>query len=104
MLENSLKEQLQTLFVNLRETVQITPFVDDGEASEEMLGFLREVAEQSDRVELRAPQRDAAGERVPSFALFNAAGDTGIRFAGVPGGHEFSSLVLAILQSGGHPP
>ena len=104
MLEDSLKEQLQALFVNLRETVQITPFVDDGEASEEMLGFLRDVAAQSERVELRDAQRDAAGERVPSFALANAAGDTGIRFAGIPGGHEFSSLVLAILQSGGHPP
>ncbi|MBQ1657450.1 MAG: thioredoxin family protein, partial [Rhodocyclaceae bacterium] len=104
MLENSLKEQLQALFVNLRETVQITPFVDDSEASEEMLGYLRDVAAQSERVELLAAQRDAAGERVPSFALANAAGDSGIRFAGIPGGHEFSSLVLAILQSGGHPP
>ena len=104
MLENNLKEQLQALFVNLRETVQITPFVDDSEASEEMLGYLRDVAAQSERVELLAAQRDAAGERVPSFALANAAGDTGIRFAGIPGGHEFSSLVLAILQSGGHPP
>lgn len=104
MLENSLKEQLQALFVNLRETVLITPFVDDSEASEEMLGYLRDVAAQSERVELLEAQRDAAGERVPSFALANAAGDTGIRFAGIPGGHEFSSLVLAILQSGGHPP
>ena len=104
MLEDSLKEQLQTLFVNLRETVYITPCIDDGPVSEEMLGFLRDVAAQSERVQLQEAQRDATGERVPSFALSNAAGDTGIRFAGIPGGHEFSSLVLAILQSGGHPP
>ena len=104
MLEDSLKEQLQTLFVNLRETVYITPFIDDGPVSEEMLGFLRDVAAQSERVQLQEAQREATGERAPSFALSNAAGDTGIRFAGIPGGHEFSSLVLAILQSGGHPP
>lgn len=106
MLEDSLKEQLKALFTNLHETVRITPFVDDGEASAEMLGFLRDVAAQSERVELLEARRgaDAEGERVPSFAIANNAGDTGIRFAGIPGGHEFSSLVLALLQSGGHPP
>src|SRR6185436_9889714 len=45
-----------------------------------------------------------AGWRVPSFQVTRAGADTGVRFAAVPMGHEFTSLVLALLQAGGHPP
>jgi alkyl hydroperoxide reductase subunit F len=41
--------------------------------------------------------------RKPSFLITNPGQDTGVRFAGVPLGHEFTSLVLALLQVGGHP-
>jgi alkyl hydroperoxide reductase subunit F len=42
--------------------------------------------------------------RTPSFSVNRVGADMGIRFAGIPMGHEFTSLVLALLQAGGHPP
>src|SRR5690606_35346988 len=49
-------------------------------------------------------ERLDGNERKPSFALNRPGVETGVRFAGIPMGHEFSSLVLALLQVGGHPP
>src|SRR5690606_26667847 len=49
-------------------------------------------------------QRHDANERAPSFSLNRPGGNIGLRFAGIPLGHEFTSLVLALLQVGGHPP
>jgi hypothetical protein len=43
-------------------------------------------------------------DRRPSFAIKRVGTDVGVRFAGVPMGHEFTSFVLALLQVGGHPP
>ena len=45
-----------------------------------------------------------AAEFVPSFAVRTVGGESRVRFAGVPLGHEFTSLVLALLQVGGYPP
>jgi alkyl hydroperoxide reductase subunit F len=47
---------------------------------------------------------DGNDARRPSFQVTRAGADMGLRFAAVPMGHEFASLVLALLQAGGHPP
>jgi alkyl hydroperoxide reductase subunit F len=43
-------------------------------------------------------------ERTPSFAIVSPEVEASVRFAGLPLGHEFTSLVLALLHVGGHPP
>eukprot|EP01036_Dinobryon_divergens_P020353 gene20353-27901_t len=53
---------------------------------------------------LTLTERNDDGQRIPSFALNRKGSDMGVRFAGIPMGHEFTSLVLALLWAGGHPP
>ena len=67
-----------------------------------MLELLGEIAALSPLVTLD-PRRDE-GRLKPSFALRRPGEEARVRFAGLPMGHEFSSLVLALLQTGGHPP
>src|SRR5574344_505814 len=55
----------------------------------------------SDKITLRLDGNDA---RKPSFSLQRQGSDSSLRFAGLPLGHEFTSLVLALLWTGGHPP
>ncbi|MEE7546671.1 alkyl hydroperoxide reductase subunit F, partial [Xanthomonas sp. Kuri4-1] len=63
--------------------------------------LLNELDALSDRITLQVWRDDA--ERKPSFALSSPGQDISLRFAGLPMGHEFTSLVLALLQVGGHP-
>ncbi|HMX53234.1 MAG TPA: alkyl hydroperoxide reductase subunit F, partial [Plasticicumulans sp.] len=87
--------------------VTLSASLDDGDKSREMRGLLEDIAALSGgRVTLETASAAAAGVHVPSFTVGRtaAAGSAGIRFAGIPLGHEFTSLVLALLQTGGHPP
>ncbi|NNM56854.1 alkyl hydroperoxide reductase subunit F [Acidocella sp.] len=101
MLDNSLKGQLKAYLERVTMPIELVAALDDGARSQELLGLLRDVAAQSDKITLRLDGQDA---RVPSFAINRVGGDVGVRFAGLPMGHEFTSLVLALLQVGGHPP
>ena len=100
MLDAELKGQLQAYLANLREPIALAASLDDGDGSRQMLELLEDVISASDKVSL--VHRDDA--RTPSFAITRAAGDAHVRFAGLPLGHEFTSLVLALLHVGGHPP
>ena len=102
MLDANLKQQLSTYLQNVTQPIEITANVDDGAKSAEMLALLKDIAGLTDKITL-FETRDAA-VRTPSFALTRAGADMGVRFAGIPMGHEFTSLVLALLQVGGHPP
>jgi alkyl hydroperoxide reductase subunit F len=62
--------------------------------------LLETVASLSERITLV----ERADARTPSFAIERVDGEESVRFAGIPLGHEFTSLVLALLQVGGHPP
>ena len=75
--------------------------LDDGERSTELDGLLRDIAALSDQITYRS---DGSATRVPSFDIRRAGTAINVRFAGIPLGHEFTSLVLALLQVGGHPP
>ncbi len=101
MLDSDLKTQLQAYLQKLTRPVVVTAALDDGEASQELRALLIELTQLSTQVTLREAREP--GDRVPSFALGTPGEDISLRFAGIPMGHEFTSLVLALLQVGGHP-
>lgn len=102
MLDANLKTQLQAYLERVTLPIEITATLNDSDSSREMLELLTEITELSAKISFKQ-QRDGA-ERAPSFAINRVGSDMGIRFAGIPMGHEFTSLVLALLQAGGHPP
>ncbi len=102
MLDTQLKSQLKQYFQKLTGPVTLAVGAEGHPKKPELLQLLRDVAEQSD---LLAVREDADGLRSGvSFRVLANSDDTGIVFSGVPGGHEFSSLILAILQAGGTAP
>ncbi len=101
MLDANLKAQLAGYLERVIHPVELVASLDDRPASLEMRELLQEIAGLSDKISLRLDSSDA---RRPSFSVGRAGADAGVRFAAVPMGHEFSSLVLALLQAGGHPP
>ncbi|WP_418316881.1 alkyl hydroperoxide reductase subunit F [Piscinibacter sakaiensis] len=102
MLDANLTAQLSAYLERVRLPFDIIASLDDGEASAEMRSLLEQIAGLSPLISLRS---DGQAQRKPSFAL-QRAGDASprIEFAAIPLGHEFTSLVLALLQVGGHPP
>jgi alkyl hydroperoxide reductase subunit F len=101
MLEDNLKTQLKGYLERLVQPVEIIASLDDGDKSREMLELIQDIVSLSPLVSL-VPARDAAQVK-PSFALRRPGQEPHVRFAGLPMGHEFTSLVLALLQAGGHP-
>ena len=102
MLDAGLKTQLKGYLDRLTQPVEIVASLDDGGGSREMLELLEDIASTSSLVSLETRRND--GELAPSFALRRPGQPAQVRFAGLPLGHEFSSLVLALLQVGGYPP
>jgi len=101
MLDAALQTQLKAYLEKLRQPIELVASVDETPKSQELLSLLRQIETLSPQVTVI--ERDDA-ERTPSFTI-GAAGDTArVRFAGIPLGHEFTSLVLALLHVGGHPP
>lgn len=101
MLDANLQSQLKTYLERVTRPIQITAHVDDGAKSQEMLELLNTLTSLSTQISLDV-RRDSS-ERTPSFALTTPGQDIHLAFAGLPMGHEFTSLVLALLQVGGHP-
>ncbi|MFA5957619.1 alkyl hydroperoxide reductase subunit F [Hyphomicrobium sp.] len=102
MLDDALKSQLKAYLEKVVRPIEIHAAVDASAKSVEMASLLTEIANLSDKITLIEEQGSA--ERTPSFALTSPGRDITLRFAGIPLGHEFTSLVLALLQVGGHPP
>src|SRR5512138_2220658 len=101
MLDPALKQQLQTYLERVTLPIEIVASLDDTEASREMRELLVEIAALSPLISLDYAEH---AERKPSFSLNRKGSAMNIRFAGLPMGHEFTSLVLALLQVGGYPP
>ncbi|MBR7618136.1 alkyl hydroperoxide reductase subunit F [Phenylobacterium sp. 20VBR1] len=101
MLDQGLKSQLKTYLENLRHPVALVASLDASAKSAELKALLADIAEASDKIILREDGTDA---RVPSFTVGAEGSEPRVTFAGLPMGHEFTSLVLALLQAGGHPP
>ena len=102
MLDAAIKAQLQTYLDKITHSVEIIASLDHSEKSQEMREMLQEIASLSPRLSFE--ERNDDNQRKPSFALNRVGGNSGVRFAGIPMGHEFTSLVLALLLVGGHPP
>ncbi|MCH9826322.1 MAG: alkyl hydroperoxide reductase subunit F [Gammaproteobacteria bacterium] len=101
MLDANLKTQLKAYLEKVTRPIEIVASVDEGEKSQEMLALLDDLVALSDKITVLAKHGDE--ERKPSFTLGTPGEDIKLRFAGIPMGHEFTSLVLALLQVGGHP-
>ncbi len=101
MLDATLQSQLKTYLERVTRPIQITAHADDGAKSQEMLALLETLTTLSTQISLDVRRHSA--ERTPSFALGTPGQDIHLTFAGLPMGHEFTSLVLALLQVGGHP-
>ena len=102
MLDDNLKTQLATYLERVTQPFEMVASLDDGDTSREMRELLTTIQSlRSDKITLRTDGQDA---RKPSFTLQRIGSDSSLRFAGLPLGHEFTSLVLALLWTGGHPP
>ena len=101
MLDAATTAQLKTYLANLRTPVELVATLDDSPKSAEMRSLVEAVVGQS---HLLTARYDGHADRVPSFAIRRADGTAETHFAGLPLGHEFTSLVLALLHMGGHPP
>lgn len=99
MLDDSLKSQLKGYFDRITQPIELAASLDDGAKSIEMKQLLDDLAALSDKITVT----NVADERTPSFAIRRSGTDIQVRFAGLPMGHEFNSLILALLQVGGHP-
>ncbi len=102
MLDAALKAQLAAYLERISQPVEITAQLDDSQASRDMQALLRDIAESSKLITVNTTQ--GGPHRTPSFAVNRPGENHGPRFAGLPMGHEFTSLVLALLQVGGYPP
>ena len=101
MLDSNLQTQLQAYLQNLRHPIRLIASLDDSPHAAEMRELLSEIAALSDKVSVDTTGNDA---RKPSFVIAKEGETRGVRFAAIPMGHEFTSLVLALLWTGGHPP
>lgn len=102
MLDANMQNQLKQYLANLREPIELVASLDESEKSAQTRELLTEIAALHDMVSVSF---DGTHERRPSFVIRRASdANKWVRFAGLPMGHEFTSLVLALLWAGGHPP
>ena len=101
MLDDDLKNQLQAYLERVTQPFEMVASLDDSDSAREMQNLLQTIASLSDKITLRTDGTDA---RKPSFSLRRTGSEMNLRFAAIPLGHEFTSLVLALLWTGGHPP
>lgn len=100
MLDNNIKEQLSTYLNMLENDILIKKNLGTDKYSLEVAELIDEISSMSSKIHVE----NATLKRTPSFSVNSMNEDTGVIFAGVPLGHEFSSLVLALLQVSGRPP
>ena len=101
MLDDTLKAQLQAYLERVTLPFEIQASLDDSASAAELKQLLEEIAAMSGKISLDLNGQD---ERRPSFSLKRTGTAQSLRFAAIPLGHEFTSLVLALLWTGGHPP
>lgn len=102
MLDANMKQQLGTYLNNLRNPIELQVSVNDSPKSKELETLAREIAELNDQISLTVTNEKIGG-RSPVMTVAKAGSAARVAFAGVPMGHEFTSLVLALLQAGSHP-
>jgi NADH-dependent peroxiredoxin subunit F len=101
MLDSALQSQLKTHLEKLQTPIQLIASLDDSAKARELRSLLEQIATLSSLVTFDDSGTDA---RKPSFVIARQGQARGVRFAAIPLGHEFTSFVLAMLWTGGHPP
>jgi len=106
MLDQDIKTQLAAYLQRVTQPFEMVASLNDSDTAREMLDLLQTIQSlRSDKITLKIDGNDA---RKPSFTLQRVGANNSLpaslRFAGLPLGHEFTSLVLALLWTGGHPP
>jgi len=101
MLDADIQAQLASYLDRITQPVELVASLDSSDAADQMRALLTQIAALNARVTARF---DGRAVRRPSFRVTRAGADMGVEFAAIPMGHEFTSLVLALLQAGGHPP
>ena len=101
MLDQAMKDQLKAYLDNLKTDVHLVLSLDDSDTSNKLHGLAKDIASLNNKVKVIEDQ--SASTRKPIMQVMNPSKETAIGFAGLPMGHEFTSLVLALLHSGGHP-
>ena len=102
MLDASTKAQLKSYLERATAPIEIVASLDDSKASSELQSLLKDISDVSALVKVSESRED--NHRKPSFSINRPGENHGPRFAGLPMGHEFTSLILALLQIGGYPP
>ena len=100
MLDTTIKAQLKSYFEKIQFPIELSASLDDSAKAREMLELLKEIESLSDKISLK---EDGQAKFRPSFTVGLPGQVARISFAGIPMGHEMTSLVLALLQTGGHP-
>ncbi len=101
MLDQNTTAQLKTLLERLQSPIEIIASLDGSDKAEQIKELVSEVAALSDQVTARY---DGTHTRRPSFAIAKVGETPRVHFAGLPMGHEFTSLILALLQTSGYAP
>ena len=102
MLDKDIRQQLAAYLERVQQPFEMVATLGTDAKSDELRELLEEVASiRADKISLRTDGSDA---RVPSFTLARPGSGTQLTFAAIPMGHEFTSLILALLWTGGHPP
>ena len=100
MLDTAIKAQLKAYLERLRHPIELVVSYGDGDRAQDLRSLVADIESCSSMVSVREEQH----ELTPSFGIAQPGETPRVRFAGLPMGHEFTSLVLALLQVGGHPP
>lgn len=103
LLDSNLTTQLAGLLEKMVNPINLVAYVDSSENSQKVIELLQEVANQSNKITVIKGDKSST-KRIPSFSITNPQNNISVSFAGLPLGHEFSSLVLAILQVSGYAP
>lgn len=101
MIDNDTLEQLRGHADKIVHPIELVARLDDGDKSQELARVLQAIAGVSDKISYRVGE---GGQRKPAFDVVRTGTNIQVGFAGIPLGHEFTSLVLALLWVGGHPP
>ena len=98
MLDGNIKEQLKTVFANLESEITLVVSPSGHELQSEMLALCEDLIETSPKLSLKEKSESS---EVPGLEIHKDGHPTGVSFIGIPGGHEFTSLILSILHADG---
>ncbi|EHI69092.1 alkyl hydroperoxide reductase subunit F [Streptococcus ictaluri] len=99
-LSPDIKEQLNQYLALLESDLVLETYLGEDDNSQKVKEFIEEIASMSDRISVEK----AVLKRQPSFKVTQKGQDSGVVFAGLPLGHEFTSFILALLQVSGRAP